>query len=219
MNLSKMEIIALIVVIFIGLHFYNKHKMENEIFEETTETATYFGDKPPVIVAFGDSLTAGTGATEGFSYPAQLSQMLGIDVINAGVPGETTANALRRLPSVLQRYKPDIVILAVGMNDVLMGRKRDKIEENLVKMVELVKKAGAKPVIVGVPDMDLIELMISSDIGLYEDVAKKTGALYIPNVFGPVLKNEDLKNDHVHPNDRGYKVVAQKIYSYLREMY
>ena len=219
MNLSKMEIIALVIVIFVGLHFYNQHKMEEEMFDDTTPSATYYGDKPPVIVAFGDSLTAGTGASKEFSYPSQLSQMLGIPVINAGVPGETASDALRRLPSVLNRYKPDIVILAEGMNDILRGRKREKIKENLAKMSELVKKHGAKAVIVGVPDMDLIELMISSDIGLYEDVARQTGAVYIPNVLGPVLKNEELKSDHVHPNDKGYKMIAQKIYSYLEEMY
>jgi len=219
MNLSKMEIIALVIAIFVGLHFYNSYKMEEEIYDETATETTYHGDKPPVIVAFGDSLTAGTGAPKAFSYPAQLSQMLGIPVINAGVPGETTSNALGRLPSILDRYHPDIVIVAEGMNDVLTGRKRDTIEENLVKMVNLIKKHGAKAVIVGVPDMDLIELMISSDIGLYEEVAQKTGALYIPNVFGPVLKDEELKSDHVHPNDKGYRKIAQKIYSYLREMF
>jgi lysophospholipase L1-like esterase len=214
-----MEIIALVIAIFVGLHFYNSYKMEEEIYDETATETTYHGDKPPVIVAFGDSLTAGTGAPKAFSYPAQLSQMLGIPVINAGVPGETTSNALGRLPSILDRYHPDIVIVAEGMNDVLTRRKRDTIEENLVKMVNLIKKHGAKAVIVGVPDMDLIELMISSDIGLYEEVAQKTGALYIPNVFGPVLKDETLKSDHVHPNDKGYRKIAQKIYSYLREMF
>ena len=219
MNLSKMEIIALVIAIFVGLHFYNSYKMEEEIYDETATETTYHGDKPPVIVAFGDSLTAGTGAPKAFSYPAQLSQMLGIPVINAGVPGETTSNALGRLPSILDHYHPDIVIVAEGMNDVLTGRKRDTIEENLVKMVNLIKKHGAKAVIVGVPDMELIELMISSDIGLYEEVAQKTGALYIPNVFGPVLKDEELKSDHVHPNDKGYRKIAQKIYSYLREMF
>ncbi|WP_456453350.1 GDSL-type esterase/lipase family protein [Hydrogenimonas sp.] len=217
MHLSKMELFALIVALFVGLHFYNQHKLESENFEEGTVDAPMYlsGDNPPVIVAFGDGITAGSGAPKEESYPAQLSRMLGIEVINAGSPRETSTEALRRLPQVLNRYKPNIVIIEVGMADVLTGRKRAKIKENLEKMVELVKQRGAKPVIIGVPDMDLIDLMISSDIGLYEEVAQDSHAIYIPNVIGPVLKDESLKSSESYPNAEGYKQIARKIYDYL----
>ncbi|WP_201353080.1 GDSL-type esterase/lipase family protein [Hydrogenimonas urashimensis] len=219
MHLSKMEWIALVIVFVIGLHFYNKHQMENDAFEETVNAPLYTkDDHTPVIVAFGDSLTAGTGISEEESYPAQLSRLLGIEVINAGVYGETTARALGRLPAILKRYKPDIVLLEEGMNDVLHKRERETIKKNLKKMVGIIKKSGAKAVILGIPDMDLIELMISSDIGLYEEVARETGSLYIANVFGPVLRNEELKSDYTHPNGAGYHIVAQKIYEELGDM-
>jgi acyl-CoA hydrolase len=217
MHLSKMELFALIIAVFVGLHFYNKHKLENENIDEGGYDAPMYlsSDKPPVIVAFGDSLTAGSGASKDESYPAHLSRMLGIEVINAGVSNERTTDAVRRISSILQRYKPDIVIVEEGMNDVLTGRKRAKIKENLKKIVETVKKHGAKPIVIGIPDMDLIDLMIASDIGLYEEVATETGALYIPNVVGPVLRDESLKSSETYPNAEGYKEMAKKIYEYL----
>ena len=218
MRLSKMEWIALIIVFFVGLHFFNKYKMENEPIESSFGTTHYdLEEKAPVIVAFGDSLTLGTGVKESESYPAQLSKMLGVPVINAGAYGETTSQALTRLPHVLHRYKPDIVILEGGMNDILHKRERSVIKENLKKMVETIQKSGAKVVVLGIPDMDLIELMIASDINLYEEVARETGALYIPDVFGRVLKDEALKKDYALPNAEGYRIVAKKIYEELRE--
>jgi len=220
MHLSKMEFIALVIAIVLGLHFYNQHKMENELYDDSDfETPLYLKeDRPPVIVAFGDSLTAGVGVAKEFSYPAQLSDLLGIDVINAGKPGETTSKAVVRMRIVLNRYKPDIVILAEGANDLLHGRKRAVIKKNLKTMVEMIKKSGAKAVILGMPDMDLIELMISSDIDLYEEVANETGAYYIPEIFGKVLKNGELKSDNVHPNVKGYRIIAENIYEGLREL-
>ncbi len=215
MRLSKMEFIALIVALFVGLHFYNQYKLEKEGFDDTSTTPLYIpGDKPPVIVAFGDSLTAGSGVPKDLSYPSQLSEMLGFEVINTGVANERTSDAVRRFPSVLNRYKPDIIIIAEGYDDLLTGRKRSKIRENLKKMVETAKKGGAKVIVIGMPDIDLIDLMITSDIGLYEEVAQEEGVEYIPNVFGPVLKNKNMVH---YPDAAGYKKVAEKIYHYLQE--
>jgi len=220
MNLSKMEFFALLIALFVGLHFYNQYQLDHTgTGDESAEVpALYDGNgKKPVIVAFGDGITAGVGAPPELSYPSQLSEMLGIEVVNAGVGGERTIDALRRLPGVLKRYHPDIVLLEEGMTDVLSGRKRSKIKERIKKMVETIKGSGAKAVIIGIPDMDLIDLMIASDIGLYEEVANETGSPYIPNVIGPVLKDESLKSSESLPNGRGYKKIAEKIYQYFQE--
>ncbi|WP_456383672.1 GDSL-type esterase/lipase family protein [Hydrogenimonas sp.] len=221
MNLSKLEFFALLVVIFVGLHFYNKHKMENERFDEPlTEAPLYLqGDRPPVILAFGDSLTAGPGVPKDATYPAQLSEMLGTEVINAGVAGESTGNALYRLPRVLARYNPDIVILEEGADDIIAGRKRELIRNNLQKMIDLIKKRGAKVVLVGVPDPDLIDLMIGSDVSLYEELAKEMKVYYIPDVYGEILKSEELKLEPFRPNEKGYRIVAEKISDFLRELF
>ncbi len=220
MRLSKIELIALIIALFVGLHFYNKHKFESEI-EYGSEIAPVIVTKEgetPVIVAFGDSLTAGVGVPKDQNYPAQLSTMLGIDVINAGVSGERSPDAARRIGSVLSRYKPDIVLIEIGFDDLRTGRKRTMIADNLAKIVDRVKKAGATPVVIGVPDLDLVELMISSDIDLYEKVARAHGARYISDVFGPVLRDEDLKSDFSRPNAKGYRKAAQTIYHSLQGM-
>jgi len=220
MNLSKMEFIALLVALFAGLHFYNQYQLDHDTFGDDSESVPTLytdGDKKPVIVAFGDGITAGEGAPAGMDYPSRLSDMLGVEVINAGVGGERTVDALRRLPGVLKRYHPDIVILEEGMTDVLTGRKRSKIKEHLKKMAEMIRHSGAKTVIIGIPDMDLIDLMIASDIGLYEEVANETGSSYIPNVIGPVLKDESLKSSESFPNGEGYRNIAEKIYQYFQE--
>ena len=220
MSLSKTELIALIVALFVGLHFYNKHKLENEIDygSEDAPAIVRTDGKAPVILAFGDSLTAGTGVSKDESYPAQLSTMLGNDVINAGVSGERSSDAARRIGSLLSRYKPDIVLIEIGFDDLRTGRKRTMIADNLARIVDRVKKSGALPVVIGIPDLDMVELMISSDIDFYEKVARSHGARYISDVFGPVLRDEDLKSDFSRPNAKGYRKAAETIYKSLQGM-
>ena len=217
MHLSKTEFFALFVLMITGFYFYTQHQLASDDEIESSQAPMLLHPgRTPVIVAFGDSLTAGSGVPADESYPSQLSNMLGIDVINAGRPLELSRDAAKRIAGVMKRYHPDIVLVETGLNDLLTGRKRSQLRENLTKIVETVKKGGATPVIIGIPDMDLIGLMISSDIGLYDEVAEKTGAGYIPDVFGPVLKDESLMSDDVHPNARGYKKAAQTVNEFLR---
>ncbi len=218
MHISKSEFIAFIVLLFVGFYFYNQHQLASDDGLESGDAPMLMhGDRTPVIVAFGDSLTAGSGAPADKSYPAQLSDMLGIDVINEGRSNEPSREAARRIGQVLSRHHPDIVLIETGFDDMLTGRKRSKIRENLTKIVESVKRSGAAPIVIGVPDLDLVGLMISSDVGLYEEVAQKTGARYIPDVFGPVLRNESLKSDENHPNAEGYRKAAQTVREFLTD--
>ncbi|WP_456323095.1 GDSL-type esterase/lipase family protein [Hydrogenimonas sp.] len=217
MNISKTEFIALVVLMLVGFHFYNQYRLESDDYAEVDIAPILMYDKrPPVIVAFGDSLTKGDGASPRKNYPAQLSDMLGIDIINEGHSGELSRDAARRITQVLKRHHPDIVLIETGFEDILAGRDRSQLKENLEKIVKDVKNSNAIPIIIGVPDLDLVGLMITSDIGLYEEVAQKTGALYIPDLFGPVLGNESLKSDESHPNAKGYKTVARSIDKFLK---
>src|SRR5690606_6434695 len=109
------------------------------------------GDKVPsvarlaatdVVLAFGDSLTYGTGAKAEDSYPAVLGQLIGRTVVRAGVPGEQTAGGLARLADVLDEHKPRLVIVCLGGNDMLRKGATADIEANLRKILQEIKSRG-----------------------------------------------------------------------------
>ena len=93
-----------------------------------------------IILAFGNSLTYGTGAKPNFSYPAQLEKLINRKVINAGIPGEISSKGLRRLPALLSTHKPDLVILCHGANDILRKLDLNNTKSNLQNMISLIKK-------------------------------------------------------------------------------
>ncbi len=160
-----------------------------------------------VILAFGDSLTYGTGAAGEESYPAVLSRLLQRQVINAGIPGEVSAAGLARLPELLEEYQPDLVILCHGGNDFLRRHDRTKLAANLQQMVELARESGAEVVLVGVPQLGLL---LSTD-PLYEEMAEALQLPYEGEVLSDLLKDREFKSDQIHPNARGYAVMAEKI--------
>ena len=144
-----------------------------------------------VIVAFGDSLTYGTGAGENESYPAVLAQLTGHRVVGAGVPGEITAQALQRLPEVLAEHKPRIVIVCLGGNDMLRKLADADTISNLRTIVRDVKASGAAVVLVGVPRPALL----TSAPKFYEEIAKEFGIPYEGAIVTSVLYQRELKSD------------------------
>ena len=104
-----------------------------------------------VVLAFGDSLTHGTGASTGQSYPDVLSELLGKPVVNVGIPGEVSAAGLQRLPAVLDKYNPTLVILCHGGNDFLRRLNETTTTRNIKAMVELIRSRGADVILIGVP--------------------------------------------------------------------
>lgn len=166
-----------------------------------------------VIVAFGDSLTYGIGAAEHESYPAVLAQLIGRNVVRAGVPGETTAQALQRLPDVLDEYQPKLVIVCLGGNDML--RKIDAAETiaNLRAIVRKVKDSGAQAVLVGVPKPALL----TNAPRFYEEIARESGIPYEGAVVTSVLYKPEFKSDSIHPNAQGYRKIAEALAELLRK--
>ena len=165
-----------------------------------------------VILAFGNSLTRGTGAAEEESYPAVLETLIGRRVVNAGVPGETTGEGLRRLPGVLEEVAPDLVILCEGGNDFLRGVPIETVKANLSAMIELVARSGAQAVLVAVPRPGLW----ARPPPLYRDLA---GTFRIPleeDVLRHVLTAPRLKSDPIHPNAAGYREIARALAGLLR---
>jgi len=166
-----------------------------------------------VVVAFGDSLTFGTGATEDESYPAVLSKLIGRTVIRAGVPGEVTAQGLERLPEVVSEHKPRLVIVCLGGNDMLRKVADAEIRRNLGAIVKTLKERGVAVVLVGVPRPALI----TSAPEFYAEVAKEFGVPYEGKVVTSVLYSNETKSDPIHPNAKGYRRMAEAIEELLRK--
>jgi lysophospholipase L1-like esterase len=166
-----------------------------------------------VILAFGDSLTYGTGAGESESYPVVLSQLIGRRVVAAGFPGEVTAGGLERLPEVLDEVKPRILLLCMGGNDMLRGTGHAAAEANLRAMIQAAKERGISVVLIAVPQPALF----SGNAPFYETVARDNGLPLEDSVLKSLMYDNDYKADPIHPNARGYRKMAEAIARLLRE--
>ena len=166
-----------------------------------------------VILAFGDSLTHGNGAKENESYPAVLESLSGRKVINAGVSGEESTEGLARLPDVLEEYQPKLLILCHGGNDLLRKKNTGKMESNIRAMIQLAKDKNIPVVLLGVPKPGLF----LSSFEVFKKISESTDIVFIEKVLPKVLADKSLKSDTVHPNKDGYRVMAETIYSVLKE--
>jgi len=166
-----------------------------------------------VLLAFGDSLTYGTGANEEESYPAQLAALIGRTVVRAGVPGEISAGGLARLPSALDEHLPRLLLLCHGGNDFLQRRSKAAAAANVRAMIRLAKDRGVDALLIGTPEPGITV----SPPEFYAEIAQAFGVPYEGDVLGKVLKDGSLKADQVHPNARGYRVIAERIAELLRK--
>ncbi len=169
--------------------------------------------KEAVILAFGDSLTYGKGAPAQ-SYPVQLERITGHRVVNGGLSGEDSSQGLKRLPSLLNEYKPRFVILCHGGNDLIRQLSKEKLRANIIQMIRLSKEAGAQVLLVGVPDFKLVRFSTES---LYEEVAWQEGVLFEGEVLRMIENTASLKSDRVHPNAKGYALMAKAFAEVLKE--
>ena len=179
-----------------------------------TPTMTTTLQTNDTILAVGDSLTYGFGASPEASYPALLSQMTGLRIINAGINGETSAEGLSRLPELLQKHHPKLTILCYGGNDILQKLPMAQLKTNLIKMVKLCKAHGSDVLLVSVPNLTLFGL---EPLSLYEEVAKETETPLLEGVLAEILDQPALKSDYIHPNAKGYRMMAEKIYEALKQ--
>ena len=170
--------------------------------------------KDAAILAIGDSLTYGFGASTEQSYPSQLAQLTGHRIINAGINGETSQEGLQRLPSLLSQYHPRLTILCLGGNDILQKRSMETLKENLRKMIEMTKASGSDVLLIAVPNMTLFGL---DPLDLYEEVAEETDTPLLSGILSEILSDPSLKSDQIHPNARGYRKMAEAVYGRLKE--
>lgn len=166
-----------------------------------------------VVLAYGDSLTFGTGAQTGESYPARLQALIGRKVVASGIPGEVSAAGLARFAETLEEAKPKLVILCHGGNDLLRKLDEGQTANNLRAMIGLARASGAEVVLIGVPKPGLMP----STASYYDDIAREFNVPYEGGILRTVLTDNALKSDLVHPNARGYARVAEAIAELLRK--
>lgn len=160
------------------------------------------------VLVLGDSLTYGTGGPPG--YVPRLQELTGWSLIAAGVPGDTTARGLARLPDLLREHQPQVVIIALGGNDFLRRVPPAETRANLITMIGMVKDQGMRPVLIGMPQPSLIAAVASnlSDANLYAELAEQQDVPLLSGTVSEILSEESLRADQIHPNTQGYEQLA-----------
>lgn len=166
-----------------------------------------------VVLAFGDSLTYGTGAAEADSYPAQLESLIGRKVVRAGLPGEVSAQALARLPAALEEHQPKLLLLCIGGNDFLRNLSQAEAAANVRRMISLAKSKGSDVLLIGAPEKGLLV----TPPKFYAELASDLRVPYEGKVIGEVLRSPELKSDPIHPNARGYRMIAERVAELLKK--
>ena len=187
-------------------------------------TATAAPAAEPVIVALGDSLTAGLGVATDETYPALLQERLRREgfayrVVNAGVSGDTTAGALRRIDWIL-KSQPAIVIVALGANDGLRGQPVSAMRENLAAIVTRLRGAGARVLLAGMRLPPNYGADYTREFAhAFATVARETSVAFLPFLLEGVAGQAHLNQpDGIHPNAAGQRIVAEAVFGALRPM-
>jgi lysophospholipase L1-like esterase len=191
-------IVLMVVVSFAAYRFFKGPSYE-------IRNASPAGEN---IICFGDSITYGTGASEGKDYPSLLSAMLSRPVINAGVPGDTTETALNRLEDAVLAQSPRVVFITLGGNDLKNGVSKEIAFANLRRIITEIQSMGALVVLGGIH----IPFWGRGFGDAYEKLAEETGVVLIPNVLEGLFGNPKMMSDPIHPNDAGYEVMAKRFY-------
>lgn len=165
------------------------------------------------IIAFGDSLIYGTGASEGRDFVTLLSRKTGKPIINLGVPGNTTEDGVARL-STLDRYNPKIVILLLGGNDRLRNVPRETTFSNLERIIENLHQRGAIVLLLGIRGSILNDQYRDKFDRLHE----KYKTAYVPDVLEGLFGTREFMADQIHPNDAGYARIAERIAPVLEDL-
>ncbi len=166
-----------------------------------------------VILAFGDSLTHGTGAPPEDSYPAVLESLIERRVVTVATPGDQSEAGLRKLPDALTAHQPALVILCLGGNDFLRRRDEAETVANLDAMIEMIRARDAEVLLLGVPKPGLFGL---DGHPLYRELAQRYRVVLDNDSIAGILSERSLKADQIHPNAAGYRQLAQSVADLLR---
>lgn len=175
-------------------------------------TITNRDSQGSTIVCFGDSLTAGVGAEEGKDYPSVLRTLVALPVINAGVPGDTTFEGLKRLENDVLRHDPKLVIVTLGANDFLRQIPKEETLKNAAEIVDQIQKQGALVVWAAVKTGLLGDAYIDD----FKKLARQKHFLLIPDILSGIFFDRRYKYDQIHPNSEGYRVMAERIHKNVK---
>ncbi|MDP2136001.1 MAG: arylesterase [Sulfuritalea sp.] len=184
---------------------------------EKKEAALPAGSK---VLAMGDSLTAPHGVQPGEDWPTLLGQKTGWVVINAGVSGNTSAQALERLPALLDEHQPQLVLVSLGGNDMLRKMSQAQTVANLGRMLDLARNSGARAVLLATPKPSLAGAVFNSlsAAEFYAEVAKDKKVPLVADALPEVLSDTALKSDQLHPNAAGHALLSEKIHADLKRI-
>lgn len=160
------------------------------------------------IICFGDSVTYGYGANAGEDYPSILAKMITLPVINAGIDGDTTLEALKRLQADVLDREPLLVIIEFCGNDFLRKVSLETTVHNIKEMVERIQAQGAMVAIVDVS----AGMFLNEYRKAFSKLARDKKAIFVPSVLNAIITNPSMKSDFLHPNANGYKIIAQRVY-------
>jgi len=160
------------------------------------------------IVCFGDSITKGKGVNIAESYPAALAKMTSFPVINAGINGDITSEGLKRVKTDVLDNDPLLVVIEFGGNDYL---NKVPLEETIRNIEEMIKIIQARGVMVAIVDISNV-LFMGEYRQEFKRLSNKYRAIFIPRILEDIVSTESLKSDAIHPNAKGYKIVAYRVY-------
>ena len=191
--------------------------------DKETDTSKKVADNRRVIVAMGDSLTAGLGVNPDENYPFLLEQLLAergfnYRVVNAGISGETSSGAKSRIDWIL-KLEPDIVILETGANDGLRGIDPALVEANIEKIIVRLKQEKVTVVLTGMMMVtNLGETYVNSFNAIYPRLAAKHQVILMPFFLEDVAMDASQnQGDNIHPNRKGYKTIVANLLPYVEE--
>ncbi len=160
------------------------------------------------IICFGDSITFGYGVNPDEDYPTNLSKMLDIPVINRGIDGNTSSEALSRFEHDVLDDKPLLVIIEFCGNDFITKIPVETSVSNIRKMIEATQAKGAMTAIVDVS----AGFFLANYRSAFKSLAQETGSIFVPSALNGIITNPSMKSDFLHPNATGYKIIASRVY-------
>lgn len=183
------------------------------IFFKPAPKITNYPSSGDAVVAFGDSLIEGVGATPGNDFVSQLSKKIGEPIVNLGISGNTTAQGLARVDRIAE-YKPKVVLVLLGGNDYLRKVPKEETFRNLEMIVSRIQNTGAVVVLLGIQGGVLSDPYDTA----FESLAQKKGTVYISNVLEGLVGNSRYMSDAIHPNDAGYSKIVERVYPEVRKV-